>query len=227
MITYKALSARQVQRLDKIAIEEIGIPSVALMENAGRAVSGQILARLKKSSKKFVSVFCGTGNNAGDGFVIARYLLNAGLTPKVFIVGRARYLKSDAEINYRTLKKLKCPVREIRRVDQLLLRDIAKSKIIVDALFGVGLNRPVGELFKNVIEAVNAARKYIIAVDVPSGLDATTGKTFGACIQADLTVTLSCVKKGFLKNAGPRHTGRIVVADIGIPLKLLGKVKAI
>lgn len=227
MMTYKALSSRQVQRLDKIAIEKIGIPSIALMENAGRAVSCQALACLKKFSKKSISIFCGTGNNAGDGFVAARHLWSAGITPKVFIIGGVKHLKSDAALNYRILKKLQCPVREISSGDRFLLRDILKSQIIVDAIFGVGLNRPVGEPFKGVIEAVNAARQYVIAVDVPSGLDATTGKIYGVCVKADRTVTFSCAKKGFFKKAGPGCAGRIIVADIGIPLQLLNKVKAL
>jgi NAD(P)H-hydrate epimerase len=220
----KAVTTRQIQLLDKIAIEAIGIPSLVLMENAGRAVSQEIMKRLVKPTRAFVSIWCGLGNNAGDGFVTARHLLDAGVKTKVFLIGDAKNLKSDASLNYHILRKLGCPVYEIKRMDERLRRTIAASDIVVDAIFGVGLNRNISEPFKSLIKTLNAQRKFIVSIDIPSGLDGTTGRIYGVCVRASVTVTLSCPKRGFFIHEGPRHIGRLVVADIGIPKKLFNSI---
>ena len=220
-----AVSAREIQRLDKIAIENFGIPSLALMENAGRSVSVEVIHWLKKYKNPLVCIFCGRGNNAGDGFVAARYLDNVGIRTKVFFIGKEADLKSDAALHYRVLKKLKFPLRKINGVDKALLNDMAHARLFVDAIFGVGLNRKIADPFKSIIEALNAQRKQIISIDVPSGLDATTGKIYGVCVKASATVTFSLLKKGLLKNDGPRYAGRIIVADIGIPQKLFEAIQ--
>lgn len=217
----KAVTVRQIQNLDKMVIEEYGIPSVVLMENAGRCVALEIIALLKKKKSPFVSVFCGLGNNAGDGFVVARHLMGAGIKIKVFIVGKAEQLKADAALNCRILKKLRCPVKEINTVKEKAVRDAFKADIIVDAIFGVGLNREIFEPFSGVINELNKKAKYIVAVDIPSGLNGTTGKIHGICVKAGTTVTFSFVKKGFLKADGPGHTGKVVVADIGMPVRCI------
>ena len=215
----KAVTVRQIQNLDKIVIEEYGIPSVVLMENAGRCVALEIIALLKKKKNSFVCIFCGLGNNAGDGFVVARHLMGAGIKIKVFLVGKAEQLKADAMLNYRILKKLRCMVKEINTVREKAVQDAFKADIIVDAIFGVGLNREISEPFSSVINELNKNAKYIVAVDIPSGLNGTTGKIYGICVKAGTTVTFSFVKKGFLKADGPGYTGKVVVADIGMPVQ--------
>jgi len=217
----KAVTVKQIQNLDRRAIEKTGIPSVILMENAGRAVAQGVIKELGKRDKRPVIVLCGPGNNGGDGFVAARHLLNAGIALNVFLIGREKDLKSDARLNYDILKRLRQPVLEISAVNQSLRKSILNSAVVVDAILGVGLNRDITGLLKDVIEAVNASAKGVIAVDIPSGLNGTTGKIFGVCIKAAATVTFSFVKKGFLLNRGPEFTGKIIVADIGIPLQLL------
>ena len=211
----------EIQGLDRWAIEKVGIPSLALMENAGRGVAQEIYKKLKNRKKSSVVVMCGTGNNGGDGFVAARYLLNWGFKPRVFLVGTSRALKSDALINYRVAKSLKIKVKPIIGLDTSLKRSLQSADLIVDAIFGVGLNRLIQEPYSGIIQAINAQGSYVIAVDIPSGLDGTTGKIYGICVKANMTVSFSALKKGFFKNDGPFYTGRHVVVDIGIPLKSL------
>jgi NAD(P)H-hydrate epimerase len=216
----KALSVREIQALDRKAIERCGIPSLALMENAGKAVAVESVRLLKTVSRPRVVAVCGLGNNAGDGFVAARHLLNAGVPVKVFVVGSVSQLKNDAAVYARVLKNCRYPVVEIRGVTPDFRRDIRGADLVVDAIFGVGLNRAITGLFADVISALNESRKNILAVDIPSGLDGTTGDVYGACVKARETVTFAVMKKGFLNKAAARWTGRVIVADIGIPRKL-------
>jgi len=221
----KTVTVRQIQNLDKIAINQYGVPSLALMENAGRGVACEVIGLLRRKRKRNVCVVCGLGNNAGDGFVIARHLINAGLNVKIFLVGKGSHLKHDAAVNYRILKKLRHQIVEIGVRHSVLVREIKRAEIVVDAIFGVGLNREVCDPFRAVIETINQEAKRIVSVDTPSGLDGTTGKIYGICVKADCTVTFSFVKKGFLKKEGLRVTGKVVILDIGIPKKLQDSVK--
>ena len=220
----KAVSVKQIQNLDKIAIEKIGVPSLSLMENAGRGVAYEVIRQLKGRRKPSVSVICGLGNNAGDGFVVARHLINAGVKTKIFLICKGKSLKTDAAVNYQILKRLRYPIIEIGTDRDLSLRDLSKADIVVDAIFGVGLNREVLDPFRCVIETINKNARRIVSIDTPSGLDGTTGKIYGVCIKANTTVTFSFVKKGFLINQGPKHTGRVIVIDIGIPVKLKKRI---
>lgn len=220
------LSAGQIQRLDQLAIEKERIPSLVLMENAGRAAAGVILRQCRAYQNPFVCVVCGTGNNGGDGFVVSRHLQRAGVATVTYLVGKTSGLKQDALANYRILKKQGSSVHRISQSNRFLRQDIARADVIVDALFGVGLNRNIQEPFKSIIELINSRKpgKTVISLDVPSGLDATTGAVFGVCVQADLTVTFSAPKQGFYKKEGRVYTGRVKVVDIGIPKKLMKSV---
>ena len=217
----RVVSAKEIQRLDTRAIKRYGVPSIALMENAGRAVADAVIRKFQTKRKHNVCVVCGIGHNAGDGFVAARHLLNAGIQTQIFLIGQMSRLKSDAALNCQILRKLKCPIKEIRKGDQTFLKIISNADIVIDAIFGVGLNRRIEDPFKTVIEALNKSAKHIIAVDVPSGLDATTGAIYGVCVKAKETVTFSFPKQGFYKKNGPQITGKVIVADIGIPKQLL------
>ena len=217
----KTVTVKQIQDLDRIAIGRYGVRSLVLMENAGRLVATEILRRIKKLRSPKVCILCGLGNNAGDGFVAARHLVNAGIKVKTYLIGRASRLKQDAQVNYRILRRLNVPVRDIHKTDARLRKDIAQAPIVIDAIFGVGLNRAITEPFYGIIETANRHANRIVAVDIPSGLDGTTGEIYGICIKADVTVTFSFVKRGFLKAQGPAHTGKVIVADIGIPKKIV------
>ncbi|MFH1360325.1 MAG: NAD(P)H-hydrate epimerase, partial [Candidatus Omnitrophota bacterium] len=224
IMTTKYVTVKQVQQLDRLAIEKYGVPSLILMENAGRSVAKEILRDLKNPEKSIVSIVCGLGNNAGDGFVVARYLSYARMKVNVFLMADPAKLKTDTAVNYQILKKLKISVRRLKRMNSQFKDAINRSQVIVDAVFGVGLNRKIEEPFKSIILAMNESGKRIVSVDVPSGLDGTTGKVYGVCVKASKTITFSCRKKGFVRNQGPKYTGRVIVADIGIPPKLIESV---
>lgn len=220
----KAVTVAQIQTIDKVAIKRYGAPSLVLMENAGRAVAEEVKKSLRGRKKPRVCIVCGVGNNGGDGFVIARHLIDAGIPTKTFLVGKASQLKCDAAVNYRILRKLKHPIKELGSKYPLPAKDICRADVVVDAIFGVGLNRKIVEPFRSVIETINREAKYVVAVDTPSGLDGTTGAIYGVCVKADKTVTFSFPKKGFFKKHGPRQTGKIIVVDIGIPAQVVRKV---
>jgi len=194
------------------------------MENAGRAVSLEVLQGLSKVKNPKVSIFCGLGNNGGDGFVTSRHLTGTGVNVKVFLLGHPRVLKSATALNYQILKKINCSPKQMTRVDRAVKEALRKTHIIVDAIFGIGLNRKITGLFKRTIEAINKSGRPVISIDIPSGLDATTGEIYGACIKAAKTVSFSFAKKGFFKKYGPQHTGEIIIADIGIPKDLMRRI---
>lgn len=210
----KSVTTKQIQKLDEVAIKTFGMPSAVLMENAGRAVYAELGKRIQP---RHVAVVCGTGNNAGDGFVAARHLVNAGVRIDVMMLGAAAALKADALLNYQLLRRLRCPVHVIKKVTPKTAAMIRAAQVTVDAVFGVGLNRTVTGIYREAIEAVNQLAGRVLAVDVPSGLDATSGKIYGVCIKADKTVTFTYPKRGFSVGEGPRFVGQVVVADIGIP----------
>jgi len=186
------------------------------MENAGRAVALEIFKKLKNRPQSSVVIVCGTGNNGGDGFVAARYLYNGGLKPHIFLLGMPAQLKPDALINYQVAKNLKLSVKPVNGLDSAFKKSIQSADLMVDAIFGVGLNRPIEEPYHGIIQAINAKSSNVLAVDIPSGLDGTTGKICDICIKANMTVTFSYPKKGFFKNQGPLYTGKCKVVDIGI-----------
>src|SRR3989338_1551964 len=159
----RPVTVRQIQNLDKAAIERYGISSLVLMENAGRAVAEEVKKSLRGKEKPRVCVVCGLGNNGGDGFVVARHLMNAGIPAKVFLVGKARQLKPDAAVNCRILKRMKCPVIECRGTKFCASAgSIIQADVVVDAIFGAGLDREIVEPFRSVIETINRKAKYVV-----------------------------------------------------------------
>ncbi len=218
------VTVKQIQALDKEAIEEIGIESLVLMENAGRSVAIEVIRMLHKKRSGHVCVVCGLGNNAGDGFVTARYLINAGVKTDIILIGQASNLKEDTLSNYMILKKIKYPILEIDQVTDAVCQRIGGAKIIVDALFGVGLNRNIKNPFLSIIKLINSSAGKTISVDIPSGLDGTTGKIYGVCVKAEQTITFSVLKQGFKRCDGSKMSGKVKVIDIGIPKVLIDQV---
>lgn len=219
-----AVSAHTIQKLDDIAINRLGIPSLYLMENAGRMSADKIVKYAKRSGKSKVCVVCGMGNNAGDGFVIARYLFNAGLAVEILHCGTLQHLKKDAHFNYDTCRKLKIKIHTFKAMTPLVERHIAASQIIVDALFGVGLNREIKSPYKELIEYINSLANYVFSVDVPSGIDATTGSIYGVAVRANRTITFTCAKTGLIKGDGKDCAGRVTVVGIGIPKEIIKEI---
>jgi len=225
------MSRDQARAFDAWAINELGIPGAVLMENAGRSCAELIQEKLSSKTSPKVCIFCGTGNNGGDGFVIARHLLNNGsdfakATPDKFalvtvICGDYKKVKGDAKINLDILEKLAAPVEQL---DLNTIDDIKNSvtsfakgaDMIVDAIFGTGLTGQLRDEYKRLIEGINALGRPILAVDIPSGLDCDTGLALGAAIKADWTVTFVAVKKGFAPESARQYTGEIYIASIGV-----------
>ena len=221
------LTREEMRELDRRAIEEVGVPSIVLMENAGRACADVALPMLGGTARELpVIVLAGPGNNGGDGLVVARTLENRGHAARVFFVGPIAKLE-QASADVRTNVKLwRAPGREIERLEkpqevEFLRQVLARAPLIVDALFGTGLARALGEPWAETIRAVNQCGRPVLAVDLPSGLDANTGAVLGEAVEATVTVTLAAKKVGMERGEGPARCGRVVVAEIGIPRFLL------
>ena len=213
----KTITTKQMQALDKRAIEHFGIPSIALMENAGFAFAREVLKEIR-NKKARVCIVCGVGNNAGDGYVVARHLLNHGIKVRVCSVGKLSKLKGDVLLNCIILKNLKQKIVEVEKISAYVVRKIKRADIVVDAIFGTGLSRDVVGMFKDAICAINENSKRTYSVDIPSGLNGTTGKIHGVAIKAKKTITFQCAKTGLYKGEGLACAGRVVVVDIGIPV---------
>ena len=221
-MTFRAVTAREMREIDRRTTEEFGVPGYELMERAGRAVAEKA-AESVGLPPKIILVLAGKGNNGGDGLVAARYLHQKGYSVQVFLFSEGKKLKADPARNFVANAKLNIPTRVVgehfawETVPELF-RD---SDLIIDALFGVGLERDLEEPYRGLIENVNRSGRRVVSVDIPSGLDSDTGKIHGAAIHATVTVAMGLAKKGFYEGEGPRLTGEVVVADIGFPKELL------
>jgi NAD(P)H-hydrate epimerase len=216
----KVVTAGQMRALDRAAIEACGIPGIVLMENAGRGAADELERALPDLTDRRVAVLCGRGNNGGDGFVICRHLLNRGITTSCILLGRVADLSGEARANADILLRSGVPLVEATEADQLVT-GLESADVIVDALLGTGLASSPRGLFAEAIELVNALPAFVLAVDVPSGVDADSGRAFEPAIRADLTVTMGLLKRGLLLHPGRALAGRTVVADIGVPESLL------
>lgn len=209
------LTSEQMRALDAHAIDDIGIPGVVLMENAARAVLETIEDRYGDAENLNVAVVCGPGNNGGDGFAIARHLHLRGADVDVFFLGEDKQLKGDALSNYLLLNPLGVSVIHWSDANEgVSLRDY---ELIVDAIFGTGNKRAPSGIFQQAIEAINESTAQVISVDVPSGVDATTGDVPGAAVEADVTVTFQQVKCGLMLPPGRNYTGDLIASPISIP----------
>lgn len=210
------LSPERMAQYDRYAIEKWGIPSTVLMENAGRGTY-RLLKDLYLFDKSRIVIFCGRGNNGGDGFVIARYAIRDGYNVKVFLLGAKDALKGDAGINMRLFESLGGEIIELKEYNDRIKTTIKHGDIIIDAIFGTGLSKEVIGLEKAVIEDINTYGKKVIAVDIPSGIDGKTGKILGAAVLAHHTFTFAYPKLGHFIFPGAYHTGELTVVDISMP----------
>ena len=214
----KLLTAAQMRQLDQLTIEEIGVPSVVLMENAGRTTY-QILRREFPDLDGPVVVLAGHGNNGGDGFVVARYLANAGYEVLVLLLAEKNRVSGDAKINLDILEQLAVPVRELTTEAALLeqIPLLEDASLLVDALLGTGLGSEVKGLYRAAITLINDTPAPILAIDIPSGLSADTGRPQGIAVLADVTVTYGWPKIGQILAPGREFAGRLWQVDISIP----------
>lgn len=248
------LSRAEMRAFDKCAIEMCQVPGVVLMENAGRGAADVLSAmieadgcgRARPARDSFptrhvrapgqparyplharVVVVCGTGNNGGDGFVVARHLLARGADVTVVLTGRSEKVTGDARINHDAYVDLGGLCVELPEGAPLerLTAEIAEADYVIDAIFGTGLDRPIVGHLVEVIHAVNQAKVRKIALDIPSGLDADSGSPLGIAVHADDTVTFGHLKIGLLTPEGARLAGNVHVVDLGVPdAKILEQV---
>lgn len=217
----KACFAEQMRRIDRAASERGGIPSIVLMENAAIACVNELKKDFAELEKQSIAVFCGKGNNGGDGFAIARHLFNMGVDVSVFLVCGTEFT-GDAKINFDIIQKTDIDIEVITDTENL--KYIIKSfDIAIDAIYGTGIHGTVRGISYDVIEEINANAKYVLAVDIPSGIDADSGEVCGVCVKADKTVTFAAYKIGMLMFPGADYVGEVTVADISIPEYILNE----
>jgi hydroxyethylthiazole kinase-like uncharacterized protein yjeF len=212
---HRPVTGDESRRLDAEAQSLYGVPSLVLMEHASRGVAA-IAAALVAPRDRIV-VLCGPGNNGGDGYGAARFLGSWGFTPRVLQCSRRPPAKADAAAEVRW-SGLENAAEDAWADRDLLLRAVSEADLLVDALFGVGLDRDLDEPFPRWIHAMNAAAALRLAVDVPSGLDADTGHLRPVSVRADVTATMAMPKEGLVTHpSGALHAGRVVEVDIGLP----------
>ena len=230
-------SRKQIREVDRLATEEFGIPSILLMENAARGVTGVILEGLQGLENPSALIVCGPGNNGGDGLAVARHLANRNVRVAIVLAGAPTAFKGDALTNLTIAQKMDLPIFEagnspgaaMAAADALL----GEPVLVIDALLGTGLDRPATGVMAELITQMNAIRvrgSTLVAIDVPSGLDCDTGEAgtdasgAGPVVEADLTIALAGVKAGFLTATAQKQVGELVVVDIGAPRELVSRI---
>jgi NAD(P)H-hydrate epimerase len=216
------LSRAQVRRIDELAMSRYGIPTLVLMENAGSNAAR--IVRCEYPASRRVLIACGIGNNGGDGLVMARHFHNFGWDVQLLVAGSRERMTDAARTHLNICTRMRLPVfaypgdeKEVSPIERLSLEDL-----IVDALLGTGFTGLVRTPISELIEELNSSsRRAMIAVDIPSGLDCDTGRPTNATIRADMTVTFAGQKLGFDQPGASAFTGRVIVADIGVPRELL------
>ncbi|HYG62528.1 MAG TPA: NAD(P)H-hydrate dehydratase [Thermoanaerobaculia bacterium] len=223
----RILTAEAMREVDRAAIEELGIPGLVLMENAAIGVVDAIGEVYPEADS--AAIFCGPGNNGGDGLAVARHLAARGYGVEVFLVsgrGRPVRLAGDAGTQLDICRKLELPIRELAPGDGLApaLAVARESGLVVDALFGTGLGRPLEGIFAELVRALNELPVPRVAVDLPSGLSGSRTDVFGPCLRADLTVTFAAPKLAHVFPPAAGWVGELIVTDLGFPPALIERV---
>ena len=226
----KILNAAEMREVDRLTTARYGIPSLTLMENAGASVAEFIAQRWPKFAQRRIVVLCGKGNNGGDGFVVARHLLELGAKPEVYLFAAPDEMHGDAATNCNRWQEISAALQMVQTSGDLqnIKPALDAADIVVDALLGTGTRGAVAGFVAEAIEAVNkrrgSVRSAVVAVDIPSGLIADTGEALGACIQASYTVTFSAPKIGMILGTAGDAVGELTVRDIGSPPELIDAV---
>jgi len=222
------VNAEQMRELDRATIETIGIPGIVLMENAGRGTANYILQTFSNAAKRKIVVLCGRGNNGGDGFVIARCLLAAGARVCALLLAKSSCIEGDARTNLDAFLAVGGHMIEIHTEQDFknVHSKLSHAGMFVDALLGTGLEREITGLYRHVIETIDALENVpTIAIDIPSGIDASTGQVLGCALHAHSTCTFGLPKYGHMLFPGAAYTGKLSVIDIGIPANLITQAK--
>ena len=222
----RVLNTQQMREADRRTIDEIGIPAIVLMENAGRQAVAAMEAAFDDLATSHVGVLCGRGNNGGDGFVIARTLVQRGVETSVFLLGSVADVRGDARTNLEVLGRIGLTVVEITNAQEweLHFSEISRCELLVDAILGTGFHGQLSGLLETVVADVNGLGVPVVAIDLPTGVSADTADVEGEAIEASMTVTLAAPKIPLVLPPADSHSGDLVIADIGIPLPLLDEV---
>lgn len=217
------VTASEMKDIDKQTIDKYGISPSILMENAGSNTVSAIINEIGSVSFKKIYVFCGDGNNGGDGFVIARHLKSEGAYVRIAFCGDEKKLSNESMTNLKAAKNYGVDVFFVSSLNDIekITDDILSADIIIDALIGTGLKSQVKEQTAKIIMFINNIGKYTVSVDVPSGLDSDTGNIMGIAVYANLTITFGLPKIGLTIYPGLQHVGKLIVADINFPPQLL------
>ena len=223
----RILNAEQMREADRRTIQDIGIASLVLMENAGRQVVAAIESLYPDLAERRIAIVCGKGNNGGDGFVVARTLQQRGFDVSVFVIGRHTEVKADARINLEILGRIGQTVVEVadETAWELHGAEIAGHDLIIDALFGTGLSAPLTGFYETVVADINEAGVPIVSIDIPSGMSADTCDLIGDSIEATVTVTLAAPKLPLVLPPAEMKAGEVVIADIGIPSDVIDQLE--
>jgi len=215
----KVVTAGQMKQIDRLAIEQVGIPGPILMENAGLQVTSVLRNELGVEPGVKVVVVAGKGNNGGDGLVVARHLCNQGIECPVLLIGSAEEVKADAGLNLKIAKSIGVNVIEIKdsgswKRNKKILKE---TPYVVDALFGTGLSSSLEGLYAEVVRDINESGAFVVSIDVPSGLSSDRFEIIGPCVQAGMTVTLGAPKIAHVFPPAEDCVGELIVADISLP----------
>ena len=223
----RILSSKEASSLDQYAIKKIGIPEAALMESAGRSLYAHICAELQSVKGQSIGVICGGGGNGGDGYVVARYLALAGAKVDVFRIGKKKSSNRSTQTFERVLRKQGLTIRPVQtRAQVAALKKASRNwTAVVDAVFGIGLCRSVGGVFEDAIRLINSCSCPVFSADIPSGIDANTGKVLGQAVHAKHTVAFGFKKLGHMLCDGPKCSGRVRVANISLDASWLASKK--
>lgn len=213
----KILNAEQMRNVDRRTIERFGVPSIVLMENAALAVVDAIAEHYPDADR--VAIICGLGQNGGDGFAVARHLENRGVVPVLIVVGDRAAVQGDSLVNLTICQRLGIPIYDVLTSGEVetALAHAADADLVVDALFGTGLNRAPSGIHADVIRGIAELRIPVLAIDLPSGANASSGEPFEPCLQAEVTVTFAAPKLCHVFEPAALYCGEVIVADISIP----------
>jgi ADP-dependent NAD(P)H-hydrate dehydratase / NAD(P)H-hydrate epimerase len=228
----KVLTSEEMQELDQIAMRQFGVQGLILMENAALGVVNNIIQKYGDVENKNIFIFCGKGNNGGDGFTVARHLFNRKAIVRIILIGKKRDLKGDALINANIVNRMVNEKRNSPFLSLIELNNIKELKqypvpdIIIDAILGTGIKGNVDGLAKDAIDFMNSAGKPVVSIDIPSGLNGSTGEYGNVAVKANMTVTMALPKLGLVINKGPEQCGELRIADISMPKSIIAKQKS-
>ena len=211
----KLVTSSQMRNIDKKTIGGVGIPGLQLMEKAGKGVALGAKEMLGDVKNKKVVIFCGRGNNGGDGFVVGRYLSEGGAEVQFYLTAKRGEVTGDAKTNLEKAEEIGLPVTEVLKKEEIPTK--IEADLIVDALFGTGFAGEIAGYVKHIVEMINSCSAPVVSVDIPSGLHADTGQFTGSCIRAERTVTMALPKIGHFFFPGKEMSGKVSVVDIGVP----------